>query len=106
MLIAGLESVESTIAGAKLLVDICVIPTIIPLRPYDNCEMCDYPISNPADLITIETEINHYIKTIGLTYKRPHGCLSCNACIGTDLCLLHDDSNNEHVRMEEDMMDE
>jgi len=89
VLIAGLESVESTIEGAKKLIDIGVIPTVMPFRPYDNSDMCDEPMSNPDDLVAIENEVNNYINEKKKAFKRPYGCLSCNACIGIDLDLSH-----------------
>jgi uncharacterized Fe-S cluster-containing MiaB family protein len=96
VLITGIEDVTSTIEGAKKLIDIGVIPTVIPFRPYDNCEMKDYKVSNPDDLVLIENEINQYIDKKGFEYKRPYGCLNCNACIGTALCLSHD--GHQHVQ--------
>jgi uncharacterized Fe-S cluster-containing MiaB family protein len=90
VLIADLEKIESTIEGAKQLVEIGVIPTIIPFRPYDNSKMSEWPISNPENLVIIENAIKTYVKEKGLSYKRPYGCLSCNACIGTVLCLPYD----------------
>lgn len=84
VLIAGIESIKSTIKGAKKLIDIGVIPTIMPFRPYDNCEMSDYPITNPKNLLIIDAEINQYLKKKDLKPNYASGCLSCNACIGSD----------------------
>ena len=89
VLIAGLESIKSTIKGAKKLIDIGVIPTIMPFRPYDNCEMSDYPVTNPKDLLIIEAEINEYLKQKDLKYNYASGCLNCNACIGNDLIISY-----------------
>lgn len=100
VLIAGLEDIESTIAGAKMLISIGVVPTIMPFRPYDNCEMRDHPVSHPSDLSLIEYQLNKYIEEQKVNYKRPYGCLSCNACIGTELCLSYRKDSDINLRKE------
>jgi|GEM_PF-511107 len=86
VLIAGLENIESTVTGAKKLIDIGVIPTIMPFRPYDNCEMSDHPMTNPEILMEIERELHQYPRKTNLdNCKHAEGCLSCNGCSGVDL---------------------
>lgn len=94
VLIAGLESIEATIEGAKKMLSIGVVPTIIPFRPYDNCEMRDYPVTNPMDLFEIERQLSKYLSAVGSLHKHPYGCLSCNACIGIELNLAYKGCRN------------
>ena len=43
VLIVGLEDIESTLKGCKFLIENDIIPILIPFKPYDNCELSDYP---------------------------------------------------------------
>jgi len=88
VLIAGLEDVQKTIEGARKLIDIGVMPTIMPFRPYDLSEMnysTRQKVTSPEILFEIERDLKSYIYKNGYKYGCPNGCLNCNACIATNL---------------------
>ncbi len=85
VLIAGLEPIESTIIGARRMIDMGVIPTIMPFRPYDNCLLSNKQPTDVDSLITIERDLSWYKSHKGVMFKYGPGCLTCNACIGVNL---------------------
>jgi biotin synthase-related radical SAM superfamily protein len=80
VLIAGIEPVEKTIEGAIALLNIGVLPTIIPFRPYDNCALSAQKPTDPQILVTIERAILGKIDSLGLRTQRLQSCMACDAC--------------------------
>ena len=80
VLIVGIEPSESTIKCAKKLIDIGVIPTLIPFKPYDNSALSEYPTTNPELVKKVEKEIRLYWSKKPFKRICSHSCISCNAC--------------------------
>ncbi|HLC50477.1 MAG TPA: radical SAM protein [Candidatus Nanoarchaeia archaeon] len=79
-LIAGLEDPRSTIEGAKFLVDLEVIPSILPYRPL-NPDKIDPSIRIlPEDFIAISRDVANYITKAGLKPMGQAGCVGCTGC--------------------------
>ena len=80
VLIAGIEPLQSTIEGAKLLLSKGVLPIIIPFKPYDLCQMANYEITQPEVLLTIKQEIDNEMKKNNLIPQKSHSCIACGSC--------------------------
>ena len=51
VLLAGIQPVEDIIRLGKELIEIGVIPTIMPFKPLDDCLMKNYGLTNPVELM-------------------------------------------------------
>ena len=80
VLIAGIEPIENTIICAKKLLHIGVIPTIIPFKPYDNCELHNQKTTDPVILQIINEEISNEKIKISFPNVDSHSCIGCGAC--------------------------
>lgn len=78
-LIAGLESPESTIEGARTLIRLGVIPSILPYRPL-NFEKIPDKLLNPDDFMKINAEVGFYLLKSNLTPSKQAGCVGCTGC--------------------------
>lgn len=85
VLIAGIEDVAMTCLGAHRLMDIGVLPTIIPFRPYDQCVMSKHPVTEVDCLLDIERDLEQYAMKSQFHYCKGAGCVGCNACIGVKI---------------------
>lgn len=80
VLIVGIESISNTITCARLLLDLGVIPIIIPFKPYDNCSLFNGKITNPEYLDIILANVGQYFKSNELKNVCSSACISCGAC--------------------------
>lgn len=80
VLIAGIESLNNTIKCARLLIDMGVLPIIIPFKPYDNCMLSAKNTTNPDDIGLIYSEISNYFENSGFGKVCKNACISCGAC--------------------------
>lgn len=91
VLIVGIESIDNTITCAKLLLDMGVLPIIIPFKPYDNCMLNDKKTTNPEELKFIAKNMEQYIKKIEFKNISNVACISCGACNADYYNVLKDD---------------
>lgn len=80
VLIAGLEKTELTIKATSEMIELGVIPTIIPFRPYDNCFLRNFSLTNPEDLIMICERVGRLLKKADMSPRKQKGCTACGAC--------------------------
>ena len=80
VLIAGIEPIQNTIKCAKELLQLGVIPTIIPFKPYDDCELRDKKVTEPCILQTIYDELAKEIVKLKFPRVNSHSCIACGAC--------------------------
>lgn len=80
VLISGLQNADDIIQKSEELIDIGVIPTIIPLKPLDGCLLKNHPTADPNELIMISTEIEKKLSKYGLLATNQKGCTKCNGC--------------------------
>lgn len=80
VLLVGLEDEASTNAGAKALVDRYVVPTLVPFRPYDECEMKSFSATSDELYIRCSRELAGALSVAGLAASRQAGCTACGAC--------------------------
>jgi radical SAM superfamily enzyme YgiQ (UPF0313 family) len=80
VLIAGLESKESTLRTAQEMIEVGVIPTIMPLRPNNGCYFENFVIPSPDDIEYISRRVGQLLYERGLDSRLHPGCISCTAC--------------------------
>lgn len=80
VLIVGIEPINNTIFCARSLLDMGVLPIIMPFKPYDNCELANSRTTNPEDLITVSTEIKRHFQNSEFNAVCNSACISCGAC--------------------------
>ncbi len=80
VLIAGLDTVDSVKQGIDELIEIGVIPTIIPFRPYDGVALADHPVCPIEDYISAASYNAIQLYRSELSPKMQSGCTSCQGC--------------------------
>ena len=80
VLIAGIEPIDNTILCSEKLLEIGVIPIIIPFKPYDNCELSKGKITSPEVLEIIASRISKKIRELHFPLINPFGCIGCGSC--------------------------
>jgi hypothetical protein len=80
VLIAGIEREDLTIEAALTMIDLGVIPTIIPFRPYDNSQLRNMRVTSPDVLLNIEEVVRFRLREAGLDPRMQGACTSCGAC--------------------------
>lgn len=80
VLIAGIQNAEDIINKSAELINMGVVPTIIPFKPLDGCNMREHHITNPDELILIATEVDKLLYKHNLAASNQKGCTKCNGC--------------------------
>lgn len=80
VLIAGIQKADDIINKSKELIEIGVIPTIIPFKPLDGCLMNSHKVTNVNELIVIANEVDNMMKKYNLEAAQQKGCTKCNGC--------------------------
>lgn len=80
VLIAGLQPADDILSMAQKMIELGVIPTIIPFKPLDGCLLRNAKIAEPKELLGIAKEIDKYLNINKLCASEQHGCTKCNGC--------------------------
>jgi hypothetical protein len=80
VLLMGLEPIESTMNGATQMMEMGVIPTIIPYRPYDASPLGRLKPVSHFDYLSVSTMIARELSTRSLSPNSQPGCTACGAC--------------------------
>ena len=80
VLIAGIQNGEDLVNKAQELIELGVIPTIIPFKPLDGCILRNYPTTNPDELIQVARKVDMLLSKQGLDADEQKGCTKCNGC--------------------------
>jgi len=80
VLIAGLDSVESTKLGISTLIENGIIPTIIPFRPYDGTLLKDHPPCPVDTYIELSRFNANSLLKENLSPSLQSGCTKCQGC--------------------------
>jgi len=80
VLIAGLESRESTLRTAQELIEFGIIPTIMPLRPNDGCYLENFVVPSPDNIEYMSSRVGQLLYKYNLDCRSHPGCISCAAC--------------------------
>ena len=80
VLLAGIQPVEDIIQLGKKLIEIGVIPTVMPFKPLDDCLMKNVGLTNPVELTQINDILSEQLRIKGLDPTHQHGCTGCGGC--------------------------
>lgn len=82
VLLVGAEPMDSTFEGAKCLVELGVIPTLIPLRwyPSSRFEFSDWSPVDPVEYLSLGYKVGQLLTRAGLAASKQLGCTACGGC--------------------------
>lgn len=80
VLLAGIQPAEDIINMGKKLIEMGVIPTIMPFKPLDDCGMKKEKITNPEELLFISERLESQMIKRGLNPHSQYGCTKCGGC--------------------------
>lgn len=80
VLLAGLQRSSDILEGAQELINIGAIPTVIPFKPFDACNLSKFMRTNPDDLIAINEAIYVMLRKNNLSPNQQAGCTGCGGC--------------------------
>ena len=80
VLLAGIQPHEDIIKMGSELISLGVIPTIMPFKPLDNCEMENFNITDPKELIYINDILGEKLSRARLDPNQQCGCTKCGGC--------------------------
>lgn len=80
VLIAGIQPKEDIVAECEKLTDVGVIPTIIPFKAMDNCQLHDRGNCDRDELLWISMRVSGILARKGLSPQMQEGCTKCGGC--------------------------
>lgn len=80
VLLVGLERNDVTIKAAEKMVEMGVIPTLIPFKPYDLCYLHNFSLTSPKDLLLISRKVAKLLNEYNLDPCKQGGCTACGGC--------------------------
>jgi len=80
VLIAGLQSKEQIIEGCNIIIDYGAIPTIIPFKPFNDCQLNNFTVTNSHDLMEIYPSVSKLLNRKKLSPDMQPGCTGCGGC--------------------------
>lgn len=80
VIIVGIQPKHEIITACEKLVEIGVIPTLIPFKPLDGTPMENSPLPNCADYIEVSRRVAIMLKKRHLEIDKTSGCAACGAC--------------------------
>ena len=80
VLLAGIQPADDIIKLGEELITMGVIPTIMPFKPLDDCEMNNYPLTDPEELLHVSLLLGQKMLKEGLTPELQYGCTKCGGC--------------------------
>ncbi|GHU48883.1 hypothetical protein FACS1894127_0540 [Clostridia bacterium] len=80
VIIVGLENETSATEAINELVDIGVIPSIMPLRPNDATVLENFPTTQPNLVSSLTKKVARLLYNSGFNMDRLPGCIGCGAC--------------------------
>lgn len=87
VLIVGLQPKEDIVTAYRKMVDVGVVPTLIPFKPLDGTQMENHKLTDVNEYISLSKELALYMKQKSLRIQCNNGCASCGACsLEINLC--------------------
>jgi biotin synthase-related radical SAM superfamily protein len=80
VLLVGLEPEKSTKEAIRALIDVGVIPTLIPFRPYGACEMAEHPLTDHELYLRCSALCGDLLAKADLRDSDQRGCTGCGGC--------------------------
>jgi hypothetical protein len=80
VLISSLQPENDIKSICNKLIQMRIVPTIIPFKPLDSCSLKDHPIADPVELIRISKYVNKLLLENNLFPSNQVGCTKCGGC--------------------------
>lgn len=80
VLIVGIQPKQDILTACEHLIQVGVVPTLIPFKPLDGTPMQNENIPDCTEYIEISRKVAILLKQHDLTITRTSGCASCGAC--------------------------
>jgi radical SAM enzyme (TIGR01210 family) len=80
VIIVGLQPKADVLKACRQLIDIGVVPTLMPFKPLDGTPLENCPLPNPEEYIDVSKQSALLMKKRSLGIKCNSGCASCGAC--------------------------
>lgn len=80
VLIGGIQPEDEIIKECEILASEGVFPTIMPFRPFDNCELHGFKACSPDALVEMSERLGEMLRRYGLTPEKQPGCTECGGC--------------------------
>ena len=80
VLIGGIQPEEDIIRECEVLASEGVFPTIMPFRPFDNCELHGFKACSPDLLVEMSERLGEMLRKYNLMPERQPGCTECGGC--------------------------
>lgn len=79
-LLVGLEPINSSIEGARVLPSIGAQPCMLTFKPWDKSMFYDYPPTDPKYLIEVSYATANAMRENNISPESNEGCLQCEGC--------------------------
>lgn len=80
VLIVGIQPKQDIIAACEKMIEMGVIPTLIPFKPLDGTPMENAPLTDCTDYIEVSRKVAIMLKNRHLEIGKTSGCAACGAC--------------------------
>ena len=80
VLIAGIQPKEDIVNECDKLMSVGVVPTIIPFKAMDDCELNNRENCNPKELLWISKRVGELLQKYDLDPEKQEGCTKCGGC--------------------------
>lgn len=80
VLIVGIQPNKDILKGAQELINLGVIPTLIPIKPLESSQFNKQSIVDPNDYISLSKEVALMMQKRKLFIRGNTGCAACGAC--------------------------
>lgn len=80
VLIAGIQPNDDIVNECQKLINIGVVPTIIPFKAMDDCEFHNHDNCHPQDLLYVAKKVGKMLKDADLSPNKQTGCTECGGC--------------------------
>ena len=80
VLIGGIQPDEDIIKECEILASEGVFPTIMPFRPFDNCELHGFKACSPESLVEMSERLGELLRKYKLAPEKQPGCTECGGC--------------------------
>lgn len=80
VLIGGIQPKEDIVNECAKMAEIGVFPTIIPFKPFDNCELVGFKPCDSDELIEMSEKLGAILRKHNLSPMSQPGCTECGGC--------------------------
>ena len=90
VLIGGIQPKADILRECEILASEGVFPTIMPFRPFDNCELHGFKACSPDELVEMSEVLGGLLRKYKLAPEKQPGCTECGGCSIENDCYTLD----------------